>query len=270
MLNSQYLERIKKKYYFFYLNGIDTSNKILNDFLVYNSFQSSLIHGCEFNYQEAYNYLTNGYTSTNKELFDYIILSNIYNSQKWFYSLFNNNFDLDIETIINLNNHLLIGIEYRIKEVAGYKIKKKIIKGKLKNGNNPLNYYFLKEENLSNYNLFNSLRVMLENIHYSSNITLPDIVDFYVSFLSLSPFDMANGRTLRIIINYLFFKANLPFISFKKEDKDFYINAIKEYNNGNKSLLINLFENYLENNSILSFSIYSNTDNYQIINEHIP
>jgi len=270
MLNSQYLERIKKKYYFFYLNGIDTSNKILNDFLVYNSFQSSLIHGCEFNYQEAYNYLTNGYTSTNKELFDYIILSNIYNSQKWFYSLFNNNFDLDIETIINLNNHLLIGIEYRIKEVAGYKIKKKIIKGKLKNGNNPLNYYFLKEENLSNYNLFNSLRVMLENIHYSSNISLPDIVDFYVSFLSLSPFDMANGRTLRIIINYLFFKANLPFISFKKEDKDFYINAIKEYNNGNKSLLINLFENYLENNSILSFSIYSNTDNYQIINEHIP
>ncbi len=241
MLYLHNLETIKKKYCFYYLNGINTSQDSLDRFLELNSFHSSIIHGCSFCFEEANNFLTYGETSDNKDLFDYIILSNIYQTQKWFYSLFEPGFEFNLDVLVKVNSAVLNGIEYRIKTTFDHPVRTKILKGSLRK--QPLNLINdNRVERETEYSLLKEkIESILTEIHYNNNISLPEIAQFYSDFLKLRPFDMGNGRTLRILVNYLFFKADFPFIYFEESDKDIYQEAMDCSINGSHEKLIDYF-----------------------------
>lgn len=241
MLYLHNLETIKKKFCFYYLNGINTSQESFDRFLMLNSYHSSIIHGCNFCFDEAKIFLTSGETSGNKDLFDYVILSNIYQTQKWFYSLFEPGFEFTLDIMIRVNSAILNGIEYRLKTVFDHSVRTKILKGSLKK--QPLNLINdNRVEREIEYNLLKEkIESILTEIHYNSNISLPDIAQFYSDFLKLCPFDMGNGRTLRILVNYLFFKADFPFIYFEESDKDIYQEAMNCSINGSHEKLIEYF-----------------------------
>jgi Fic family protein len=252
MLNLQNLESIKKKYYYFYLNGIDLSNPVFRHFIIESAYHSSTIHGCDFSFSETLDFLESGKTAQGKDFFDYLIIQNIYDSGIWFYEKFRANFRLDLDILVELNSRLLKGIEYRVKNTGDYTAKIRVIKGDLRK--DPLNLINdnRKERELNHQTLKNETRNLIDNIYYSKDITLHQIADFYGKFLRLKPFDMGNGRTLRILINYLFFRAGFPFIFFNAANKIIFEEAILDFGNNSINKLIEYFEKRLET-SIMVF-----------------
>jgi hypothetical protein len=248
MLSLQELESIRKKYCFLYHDGIDISDPDFDIFLIKSSFHSSQIYGCNFSFDETSDFLLSGKTAQGKDFFDYLIIQNLYDSQKWFYAKFNLNFTPQLETITELNSKILAGIEYRLKKSGDNIIRTRIVKHELRK--DPLDLIKdNREERETKYLILKSnFSKLLEDIHYCKNISLRTITDFYGNFLMLRPFDMANGRTIRILINFLFFKAGFPLISFDFTDKVKYEKAISDYNNNKYNKLTEYFESLLENN----------------------
>jgi Fic family protein len=252
MLNLQNLESIKKKYYYFYLNGIDTSNPVFRHFILESAYHSSTIYGCDFTFAETLDFLESGKTAQGKNFFDYLVIQNIYDSEIWFYEKLRPNFRLDLESLIKLNSRVLKGIEYRVKNKGEYTAKIRVTKGDFRK--DPLNLINDNREarELNYQTLKKKTRDLIDNIYYSKDITLYQIADFYGKFLQLKPFDMGNGRTLRILINYLFFRAGFPFIIFNATDKTIFEEAILDFENNSNDKLIKYFGNLLEK-SIMVF-----------------
>jgi hypothetical protein len=246
MLNLHNLESIKRKYYHFYLNGIDISNPIFNHFIIESAHHSSTIYGCDFSFSETLDFLESGKTAQGKDFFDYLIIQNIYDSEIWFYEKFCANFRLDLEILVGLNSRLLKGIEYRVKNNGDYTAKIRVIKGDIRKDTLNLINDNRKEREFNYRALKDETRNLLDNIYYSKDITLYQIADFYGKFLRLKPFDMGNGRTLRILINYLFFKAGFPFIFFNAADKIIFEEAILDFENNSSNKLIEYFEKQLK------------------------
>ena len=74
------------------------------------------------------------------------------------------------------------------------------------------------------------------------NVTLEDIIKFYVRFEKIHPFGDGNGRVGRIIMFKECLKNNImPFIVLD-QDKPYYMRGLKEYKN-NKMFLIDTIKN---------------------------
>lgn len=58
-------------------------------------------------------------------------------------------------------------------------------------------------------------------------------------FVRIHPFDDGNGRTARLLLNYVLLKHNLPPVIIKSDDKSNYLRALNRADNGNIEELIN-------------------------------
>ena len=251
MINN--IENIRKKNFFLYLNGLNFSSSFLNDFLLENVYQSAKIYGCEFSFEEVKNFILTGNTSTEKDFFDYLVIQNIYNAEIWFYNQFNPSFEVTLETIVELNNKILQGIEFRVKNKQNVSIKTKIIKGDLRKEHLDLVKNNRVEREEKYLALKNEMQNMITELHYIHKLDLEQIVRFFGTFLKIHPFDMGNGRTLRILINYLFLKANYPLLSFNYDDKNIFQEALMNFiDKGDINKLLSYFQKRLEI-AILSF-----------------
>jgi Fic family protein len=212
-----------------------------------NVYQSSKIYGCDFTLEEVKNFILTGETTAGKDFFDYVVIQNIYDAEIWFYNQFDHSFEVSLQTIIELNNKLLQGIEFRIKDKQDFMVKTKIMKGDLRKGAPGLvrdNTIEREEEYIS---LKTKMQNMLTEFHYTHKPSLEQIVKFFGTFLKIRPFDMGNGRTLRILINYFFMKANYPLLSFDYDDKNIFQEAIADFiHNGDITKLFSYFEKRLE------------------------
>ena len=75
------------------------------------------------------------------------------------------------------------------------------------------------------------MKVLLQNYNSKENITIEDIIDFYVRFERIHPFQDGNGRVGRLIILKECLKHNIvPFI-IEDEIKMFYYRGLKEWDN---------------------------------------
>jgi Fic family protein len=216
------IESIRKKIFFLYLNGLDFSSPFLTNFLLENVYQSSKIYGCDFSFEEVKNFTLTGETTSEKEFFDYVVIQNIYNAEIWFYNQFDSSFELSLQTIIELNNKILQGIEFRVKNKHDFMVKTKITKGDIRK--EPLD--LVKDNTIEIEENYLSLKTKMQNMltkfHYTQKPNLEQIARFFGTFLKIHPFDMGNGRTLRILINYFFMKSNDPLLSFDYDDKNIF------------------------------------------------
>ncbi len=53
------------------------------------------------------------------------------------------------------------------------------------------------------------------------------LAESHWSFLRIHPFDDGNGRTARLLANYILLRSNLPPIVIKSEDRDYYIGSLQ-------------------------------------------
>ena len=245
MINS--IENIRKKIFFLYLNGLDFSSSFISNFLLENVYQSSKIYGSDFSLEEVKNFILTGETSTEKDFFDYVVIQNIYDAEIWFYNQLVPSFVITLQTVIELNNKLLQGIEFRIKNKHDIVVKTKIIKGDLRKELLDLVKNNTDEREEKYQSLKTEMQNMLTKFHYTQKPSLEQIVMFFGTFLGIRPFDMGNGRTLRILINYCFMKANYPLISFDYNDKNIFQEAMADFiDNEDITKLLSYFQKRLE------------------------
>ena len=245
------IENIRKKVFFLYLNGLDFSTPFLSNFLLENVYQSSKIYGCDFSLEEVTEFITTGKTSSEKDFFDYLAIQNIYNAEIWFYYQFTPGFEVILETIIQLNSKILQGIEFRVRGQKNITLKSKVVKGDLRKEHLDLVSNNATERERKYMGLKTQMQNMLIELHYTPKPNLEQITLFFGNFLKLRPFDMGGGRTLRILINYFFWKANYPLLSFNHEDKNIFQEAITDFiNNEDITKLLSYFQKRLETATI--------------------
>ena len=247
------IESIRKKFFFLYLNGLNFSSPFLTDFIIDNVYQSSKIYGCNFSFEEVKNFTLMGKTSSEKDFFDYLVIQNIYNAETWFYNQFDPNFEITLQAIIKLNSIILQGIEFRVKNIKNFNVRTSVVKGDLRKDHLDLVKNNTIEREEKYLALKTEMQNMLNEFHYTQKPTLDQVTKFFGNFLKLRPFDMGNGRTLRILINYFFLKANFPLVSFDYNDKDIFQDAITTFiDKGDINKLLSYFQKRLEI-AILSF-----------------
>jgi len=83
-----------------------------------------------------------------------------------------------------------------------------------------------------------------EQIDNLSNIdAINKAADIHFDFVSIHPFYDGNGRTARLLMNYIMQINNLPFIILKKEDKIEYFSVLKKTR---ESKDINIFRSFIK------------------------
>ena len=70
-------------------------------------------------------------------------------------------------------------------------------------------------------------------------------------FVRIHPFDDGNGRTARLLMNYVFLKSDIPLVVIKSADKRNYITALNQADTGN----LNAFIEYIADQLVWSLQV---------------
>jgi Fic family protein len=239
MDDQKHLYELQKEFCSLYNFNNHKLDKYYDNLDIESTYHSARIHGCEFSFDELNKFLNDGFTTKGRNLFEYIKAQNILDSIKWLKIQSQSNQKFDSKTLKELNHKILNGIGFRIKTIKGLEIREKIVKGDFRRD--------IKDSNNTLYdNISNKIELMLDDLYYKKNITIGDCSLFYFEFLKIHSFDMANGRMIRLLINYFLNKGNYTSIIFQLEDKITYDNAISKAISGNLEPLNNHIENLLK------------------------
>ena len=87
---------------------------------------------------------------------------------------------------------------------------------------------------------------LLEKYHNAEKITLYDIAKFHAQFENIHPFQDGNGRTGRLILNYMLEKEGYPPIALKHDAKQDYKKSLEEWQvRGNPKMFLDVVKNYV-------------------------
>lgn len=87
--------------------------------------------------------------------------------------------------------------------------------------------------------------------------------EFYYKFIRIHPFDDGNGRTARILMNFILMQFNYPPVIIKTEDKENYFAALRQADAG----IFEPFANYIAENLLNSLEIMIKGANGESIDE---
>jgi Fic family protein len=234
MVNLNYLDDIRKTAVKLQNKNPELLGRYNDSFLMEYVYNSSKIYGCCLTLEETITFLLNGSLSEGKDILDYIIPENIYNSIIWFDNKINSNYPVDLEIVSELNRQLLTGMNKYFVTVAGKKISRRIYKGILKD---EIPNQFIADPDPDPATTAKSIRKQVESllweIHYQNTFTIDNIANIFYTFLNIKPFEIGNGRISRILINHILDKSKYTPIIFKIEDKEEFEASIKDADNGN-------------------------------------
>lgn len=75
--------------------------------------------------------------------------------------------------------------------------------------------------------------------------------EFHYRFISIHPFDDGNGRTIRILMNFILMKHGFPPVIIKTQDKKNYLSALRQADSG----MIAPFMTYIADNLVQSLEL---------------
>ncbi len=188
-----------------------TKEEIIKNFLIEFAFNTTSIEGNTINLQEARNLLQEGMTpkdKTLKEIYD------LQNTEKVFFDLYYTDFKKEItnDLIIKIHDDLLQNIDAR----KGYRITDiRVLRSSFDTTPAP---YVKTDMNLL-------LKWYEENRKKLHPLVLATI--FHHKFEKIHPFMDGNGRTGRIIMNYILLKMNYPPVIVRKKFRKEYLDAMR-------------------------------------------
>ncbi|MFA4887590.1 MAG: Fic family protein [Candidatus Nanoarchaeia archaeon] len=187
-----------------------TKQEILKNFLIEFAYNTTSIEGNTITLQEARNLLQDGLTPKNKTLRE---IYDLQNTEKVFFQLLTSHEEVTHQFIINLHKELMNNIDPRI----GYRTTDvRVIKANFKATPAPyvktdmgllLDWYKKNKNNLHPFVLATAFHHKFERIH---------------------PFLDGNGRTGRMLLNYLLLKNNYPPTIIHKKTRTTYLKALRE------------------------------------------
>ncbi|MEK6970979.1 MAG: Fic family protein [archaeon] len=191
-----------------------TKQEAWKNFIVEFSFNTAAIEGNTITLAEARNLLEEGLTPKNKSLRE---IYDLQNSEKVFIKIRDSNEELSHEFIQQIHSQLLENIDSR----TGYRLHDvRVTKTNFKS--TPAPYVRTDMELL--------LKWYFENKNKLHPFVLATL--FHHKFEKIHPFMDGNGRTGRILFNYILLKNDYPPGIIRRKNRSSYIDALQEADKG--------------------------------------
>jgi Fic family protein len=194
-----------------------TKKEILKNFIIEYAYNTTSIEGNTINLEQARNLLIEGLTPENKTLRE---IYDLQNTEKVFFELNELNEELSHDFIIKVHDSLMENIDAR----KGYrKMDVRVIKSNF--DATPAIYVKTDMDLL--------LKWYTENKNKLHPLVLAII--FHHKFEKIHPFADGNGRTGRMILNYVLTKNNYPPLIIQKKTREDYLKVLRKADNSNPS-----------------------------------
>ncbi|MBU2634415.1 MAG: Fic family protein [Nanoarchaeota archaeon] len=221
----------------FQKNNKLTKNEILKNFIIEFAFNTTSIEGNTITLKEAKNLLENNLTPKNKTLRE---IYDIQNTERVFLNILNSKKEITNDFITKIHSDLMENIDnrtsYRTTEV-------RVLKANFKATPAP----YIKTDMDLLLRWYNSA-----NLH-----PLVLAIIFHHKFEKIHPFMDGNGRTGRILMNYVLMKNKYPPLIISKKNRLKYLKFLREADKSD--LTKNNKENYF---NLIQFTINEMIENY--------
>lgn len=229
---------------------------IMQKFRLDWNYHSNHLEGNSLTYGETKALILFGITAQGKPLKDTLEITGHNEAINWVIDLVKGERPLTENFIRELHSLLLQDSYKESKNADGVLVPRKISAGKYKTTTNHVEtvtgeifYFATPEETPSKmFDLLNwySQKTKEENVN-------PILVaaEFHYRFIRIHPFDDGNGRTARILMNFILMQFGFPPVIIKTEDKANYFAALQMADAGN----IEAFVNYIAKNLVHSLKI---------------
>lgn len=185
-----------------------TKKEIMNGFLVEFAYNTTSIEGNTITLEQTRNLLEEGLTPENKTLRE---IYDLQNTERVFFEIFGSNAEINHEFIMEVHDKLLENIDMR----KGYrKSDIHVVKSRFEATPAP---YIITDMNL----LLKWYNQNKEKLH---PLALASI--FHHKFERIHPFFDGNGRTGRMLMNYILIKRGYPPIILHKKTREDYLSAL--------------------------------------------
>jgi len=201
-----------KLHYNSVFGNTDSAEKkeILKNFIIEFAFNTASIEGNTINLVEARNLLEDGLTPENKTLRE---IYDLQNTEKVFFELLNIREEINHNLIIKIHDDLLANIDAR----KGYRTTDiRVIKSNFKATPAP----YVKTD----------MDLLLKWYNKNNNKIHPFVlaVIFHHKFEKIHPFMDGNGRTGRMLLNYILIKNNCPPLIIYKKTRTEYLEVLRK------------------------------------------
>jgi len=202
------------------------------------NFHSNSIEGNTLSYDETKALILFGITAQGKPLKDHFEISGHDEALKWIIEIVNEDRPLT-ENFIRQLHQLILKETYEVDAITpdGKRTKKKIKIGQYKD---TPNHVIPKTGEIFRFASVEETPAMMTSLvdWYKSRIEQKDFnpiiiaTQFHYKLISIHPFDDGNGRTARILMNFILMQNGYPPVIIKTEDKAKYISVLQQADAG--------------------------------------
>ncbi len=203
------------------------------------NYHSNHLEGNSLTYGETKALILHGITAQGKPLKDHTEVEGHNEAVKWVYEIAKDDRPLTESFIRELHTLLLVKpYKVRAETAEGVPTWKVIQVGRYKESNN---HVFTKTGEKQEFLPFQETPKAMQDLidWYASEKSKLDVnpivlaTSFHHKFIAIHPFDDGNGRTVRLLMNYIFMQFGYPPVIIKTEDKDRYFSVLQAANSGN-------------------------------------
>ncbi|WP_394758357.1 Fic family protein [Flavobacterium sp.] len=246
----------------------EQEDRIMQKFRLDWNYHSNHLEGNSLTYGETKALILFGITAQGKPLKDTLEITGHNEAINWVLEMVTGDRPLTENFIRELHSLLLKDSYKESKNADGVLVPRKISAGKYKTTSNHVEtvtgeiFYFATPEETPSK--------MTDLIDwYKSKTEQNDVnpvllaAEFYYKFIRIHPFDDGNGRTARILMNFILMKFNYPPVIIKTEDKANYFAVLQLADAGN----LEAFTEYIAQNLVRSLEIMITGANGESIEE---
>ena len=248
---------------------IEQEKRIMQKFRLDWNYHSNHLEGNSLNYGETKALLLFGITAQGKPLKDHFEITGHNEAIDWVIDMVKGNRSLT-ENFIRELHQLLLKEPYEVDAITpkGKPTKRKIAVGQYKTMPNHVKtvtgemFYFATPEETP-AKMHDLLVWFNEKIAKQDFNPILIAAEFHYKFIRIHPFDDGNGRTARILMNFILMQFHYPPVIVKTEDKTNYFAALQLADAGN----IEAFVEYIAQNLVRSLEIMISGANGENIEE---
>jgi Fic family protein len=234
------IDGIRENYQEFLKNkNLDYVEKRQEQFMIRHSYDTNKVEGNSFTFDETYSLLKKGLITNPKEEREVYEIKNIkiaFDFISTYKGEFNNYFIKKIHTLVTKNTLKYPESEGKYRE-KGYNVGMGGSEYRCVPGG-----YVKKQCDI----------IFRDFSEFYKKDKLGAIIRFYSAFIAIHPFIDGNGRTSRMVLNYLLLQEGLPPINFIDNHHGIHITYLEESRNGGgHTSLAQFILNQLRNNLFL-------------------
>lgn len=231
--------------------------KIMQKFRLDWNYHSNNLEGNSLTYGETKALILFGLTAQGKPLKDHIEIEGHNEAIELILDIIKGEYPLT-ESFIREIHSLLLKESYTVSAITaeGLPTTKRVEIGKYKS---QPNHVLTSTGEIYRFATPEETPAMMGELidWYRSKISNADInpiliaAEFHYRFIRIHPFDDGNGRTARILMNFILMQFQFPPVIIKTEEKNKYFFALRQADSG----LIEAFVNYIADNLVNSLEI---------------